>query len=79
MPTVSVDSRGRIYLPKKIRENSGKKFRVVKLESGIKLIPVNEDPIEGLKQAANHGEGVDIESISDEVEKEAKKELEEEF
>jgi len=79
MSTVDVDSRGRIYLPKDMREEHGDKFKIVQLESGIKLIPIDEDPIEGLKKAMNSGKDVDLEDLSDKVEEAAREELSEEF
>lgn len=74
MSTVDVDSRGRVYIPKKMREEHGEKFKIVELKSGIKLVPVDEDPVEGLKEAMNGAENVEIEDISGEVEEAARKE-----
>lgn len=79
MSTVDVDSRGRIYLPKDMREEHGDKFKIVQLESGIKLIPIDEDPVEGLRKAMNAGKDVDLEALSDKVEESAREELSEEF
>jgi len=79
MSTVDVDGRGRVYIPKEMRDRHGEKFKIVELDSGIKLIPVSEDPIKGLKEAMNSAEGVEIENLSDEVEEAAKEELKEEF
>jgi len=79
MSAVDVDSRGRIYIPKEMREKHGEKFKIVELESGIKLIPVADDPVECLKQAMNGAEDIDIDNLSEEVEEAAKQELKEEF
>lgn len=46
----TVDDRGRLYLPKELREQYGERFRVVRLHDGIKLIPVSGDPLEGLRR-----------------------------
>jgi bifunctional DNA-binding transcriptional regulator/antitoxin component of YhaV-PrlF toxin-antitoxin module len=47
----STDERGRIYLPKGVRERFGDKFRIVELPSHVALFPVDEDPLEGLRAA----------------------------
>lgn len=79
MSTVSVDSRGRIYIPKEMRENQGDRYKIVELDSGIKLIPLSEDPIEGLRDALDGAEDIDLENLSEDVDEAARKELEEEF
>lgn len=47
----STDERGRIYLPKDIRERFGEQYRIVELPSHVALFPVDEDPLEGLQAA----------------------------
>lgn len=47
----STDERGRIYLPKEIRERFGDHYRIVELPSHVALFPVDEDPLDGLKAA----------------------------
>ena len=79
MSTADVDSRGRIYLPKDMREKHGEKFKIVELESGIKLIPLDEDPIEGLKDATEGAEELKPREISEKVKEKASEEIEEEF
>ena len=49
MGKASLDSRGRLTLPKKIRERYGSHYRIVDLHDGIKLIPVDENPLEALR------------------------------
>jgi bifunctional DNA-binding transcriptional regulator/antitoxin component of YhaV-PrlF toxin-antitoxin module len=74
MSTVDVDSRGRVYLPKEIREKYGEEFKVVELESGVKLIPLDDDPIEGLKEAMEGAEDIDLGEISERAGEKAKEE-----
>lgn len=50
MSESTVDDRGRLYLPKDIREKYGDRYRIVRLKSGIKLIPVADDPLEALRE-----------------------------
>lgn len=47
----STDERGRIYLPKNIRERFGDQYRIVELPSHVALFPVDEDPLDGLRAA----------------------------
>lgn len=78
MSTVDVDSRGRIYIPKKMREEHGEKFKIVELDSGIKLVPIDDNPVEGLKDAMNGAEDVEIEDLGSKVGEAARKEAVEE-
>jgi bifunctional DNA-binding transcriptional regulator/antitoxin component of YhaV-PrlF toxin-antitoxin module len=75
----STDQRGRIYLPKDVRERFGDQYRIVELPNHVALFPVDEDPLEGLRAAVGDAfEGADAdelkanarESISHEVRKE---------
>jgi bifunctional DNA-binding transcriptional regulator/antitoxin component of YhaV-PrlF toxin-antitoxin module len=50
---VATDERGRITIPREARERYGDEYRLVELRSGIKLIPVPEDPLEALRSAAS--------------------------
>ena len=47
----STDERGRIYLPKDVRERFGTEYRVVELPNYVALFPVAEDPIEAVRDA----------------------------
>ncbi|GAB6878883.1 hypothetical protein JCM17823_11570 [Halorubrum gandharaense] len=76
----STDERGRIYLPKNVRERFGNRYRIVELPSHVALFPVDEDPIAGLRAAVGDAfgetEAVDLksdarEAISREVREEA--------
>jgi bifunctional DNA-binding transcriptional regulator/antitoxin component of YhaV-PrlF toxin-antitoxin module len=50
---VRTDERGRVTIPKEIRDRYGEKFRLVELDSGIKLVPIPDDPREALRAAAS--------------------------
>lgn len=76
MSTVTVDDRGRIYIPKDVREEYGQKYRLVKLKSGIKLIPLADDPVEGLREAVGGKlDDLELDEIDDVVEEEMRKEV----
>jgi bifunctional DNA-binding transcriptional regulator/antitoxin component of YhaV-PrlF toxin-antitoxin module len=53
MTKVATDERGRITIPRKARQRYGDEYRLVELRSGMKLIPVPEDPLEALRSAAS--------------------------
>ena len=50
---VRTDERGRVTIPKKVRDRYGDTFRLVELDSGIKLVPIPDDPLEELRAAAS--------------------------
>jgi bifunctional DNA-binding transcriptional regulator/antitoxin component of YhaV-PrlF toxin-antitoxin module len=60
----STDERGRIYLPKDVRERFGDRFRIVELPSHVALFPVDEDPVDGLRNAVGDAfEGMDADEL----------------
>lgn len=67
--TVEADDRGRIVIPHEIREKHGDRYRVVELQDRVELIPLDDDPIEGLRDAV--GDAFDGKSIA-EIKREAR-------
>jgi len=63
------DDRGRLYLSKNLRERHGERFHVVEYSDHIELIPIDDDPLEGLREAV--GDAFDDKSI-DELRDEAR-------
>ena len=51
MSEATLDSRGRLTLPKEIRERYGEHYHIVQLHDGIKLIPIEDDPLDALRAA----------------------------
>jgi len=47
----STDERGRLYLPKGVRDRFGDRYRIVELPSHVALVPVDDDPLAGLRAA----------------------------
>lgn len=78
----STDERGRIYLPKHVRDRYGDEYRIVELPSHVVLLPIDDDPIEGLREAVGDAfdditrEGMKDEALSN-AESEVAAELEE--
>lgn len=50
---VRTDDRGRVTIPKEVRDRYGERFRLVELHSGIKLVPIPEEPLQELRAAAS--------------------------
>ncbi|GAA0511030.1 AbrB/MazE/SpoVT family DNA-binding domain-containing protein [Halorubrum aquaticum] len=62
------DDRGRIYLPKELRDRHGERFRVVDLPSRIVLVPVDDDPIQAVRESAGPAfEGKSIDELRDDA------------
>ena len=49
MSEATLDDRGRLTLPKEIRERYGDHYHIVQLHDGIKLIPIEDDPLEAFR------------------------------
>ena len=62
MSETTLDSRGRLTLPKELRERYGDRYRIVQLHDGIKLIPGADDPLDALRQ-----EFAGVEKTADEL------------
>lgn len=53
MGEIETDSRGRVTIPKDIRERFGERYRLVELDDGVKLVPIPDDPVAALRGAAS--------------------------
>lgn len=81
-PTMSVetDSHGRLYLSAELREKYGEKYHVVKYEDRIELIPIEDDPLQAVREAAGDAfEGNSAEELREEALEQAKQEAEEDL
>ncbi|WP_435175341.1 AbrB/MazE/SpoVT family DNA-binding domain-containing protein [Halorussus sp. AFM4] len=67
MSDATLDDRGRLTLPKELRERYGDHYRIVELHDGIKLIPVADDSLDALRD-----EFRDVEKTSGELREEAR-------
>lgn len=69
-----VDDQGRLHLPKRIRDRYGDRFRIAELRSGIKLIPLDEDPVQGLRDAVPGIQGTSLRKLREEADEAARTE-----
>jgi len=71
-----IDDKGRIYLPKEIREKfNSKEFYIVDLPYGIVLIPKLRDPIKALEEEGKKLPNLDIKELKRIIREEAEKEV----
>jgi bifunctional DNA-binding transcriptional regulator/antitoxin component of YhaV-PrlF toxin-antitoxin module len=61
--TTEADDRGRIVIPSEIRKKYGDRYRIVELSDRVELIPLQEDPIAGLREAV--GDAFEEKSIAE--------------
>jgi len=69
MTDVTLDDRGRLTIPKKIRERFGERYQLVQLQDSVKLIPVDEEPL-----AALRAEFADVDASVEELQAAAREE-----
>jgi bifunctional DNA-binding transcriptional regulator/antitoxin component of YhaV-PrlF toxin-antitoxin module len=62
MADARLDDRGRLTLPKDVRERYGERYHIVELHDGIKLVPVDDDPLDALRE-----EFADVEATADDL------------
>ena len=68
MSNTTLDSRGRLTLPKELREQYGDQFYVVDVNDGVKLIPVADDPLAALRD-----EFADVDASVEELRRDARR------
>lgn len=67
MTDATVDDRGRLTLPKELRTRFGDRYHIVELHDGIKLIPLDSNPLAALRD-----EFADVEESAAELRAEAR-------
>lgn len=60
---VETDDRGRLYFEKALRERYGERFHVVTYRDRIELVPIDEDPLAGFREAV--GDAFDDRSLAE--------------
>lgn len=69
------DERGRIYLPKHIREKLGEEFYLVETKEGIHLIPIPANPVEDLERIGKSLPKKSVKELKEDILKQAVEEL----
>jgi bifunctional DNA-binding transcriptional regulator/antitoxin component of YhaV-PrlF toxin-antitoxin module len=73
--SIETDKDGRIYLPADLREKYGEKFHIVQYADRIELIPIADDPLQAVRDAAGEAfDGKSIDGLRDEGREEATRE-----
>lgn len=72
--STETDRQGRLYIPKEVREKYGERYHIVTYEDRIELIPVAEDPLAAVREAAGELRDASVEEIREDIEAEAKAE-----
>ena len=78
--SVETDSHGRLYLSSELRKKYGEKFHVVEYEDRLELIPIDEDPLQAVRDEIGDAlEGESIEELREGALQRAKQEAEEDL
>jgi hypothetical protein len=65
MTKVLLNEEGRIQLPEDVRDQYGEEYRIVQPPRYVALIPIDEDPLEGVHEAIGDTfQGVSREELS---------------
>lgn len=67
MSEATLDDRGRLTLPKDLRDRYGDRYYIVELHDSIKLVPIADDPLDALRD-----EFADVAKSADELREEGR-------
>ena len=70
--SAETDEQGRLYIPKELREKFGEKFQIVTYEDRIELLPVADDPLAAVRDAAGELAETPIAEIERDIDAQAK-------
>ena len=68
------DSQGRLYLPKDVRERYGERFHIVEYEDRIELMPIADDPLAAVREAAGELREASAADVRDAAQRSARRE-----
>jgi hypothetical protein len=75
--SVETDASGRLYLSAELRQKYGEKFHVVEYDDRIELIPIDEDPLQAVRdELGDVLEGESSEELKERALERAKQEAE---
>ncbi|WP_456395259.1 AbrB/MazE/SpoVT family DNA-binding domain-containing protein [Thermococcus sp.] len=70
-----MDSKGRLYIPRSMRERVGKEVYLVETPDGILIIPKPEDPLKELKEIGKSLPKVSLDELKRGILKQALEDL----
>jgi hypothetical protein len=78
--TIQTDSQGRLYLSSDLRKQYGERFHVVEYEDRLELIPIDEDPLQSVRDELGDAlKGESIKELRERALQQAKQEAEEDL
>lgn len=78
--TIQTDSQGRLYLSSDLRKQYGERFHVVEYEDRLELIPIDDDPLQAVRDEFGGAlEGESTEELREQALQRAKQEAEEDL
>lgn len=69
--SAETDGHGRLYIPKAVRERYGDRYHIVTYEDRIELVPVADDPLAAVREAAGELREASVEEIQSDIDAEA--------
>ncbi|WP_256288224.1 AbrB/MazE/SpoVT family DNA-binding domain-containing protein [Halobellus inordinatus] len=61
--SIETDSHGRLYLSSELRKKYGERFHVVEYQDRLELIPIEEDPLEAVRDEI--GDSLEDKSVAE--------------
>lgn len=78
--SIETDSHGRLYLPAELRQKYGEKFHVVEYADRLELIPIDEDPLQAVRDEIGDAlDGTSREELRERALERAKQDAEEDL
>ena len=78
--TIQTDSQGRLYLSSDLRKQYGERFHVVEYEDRLELIPIDDDPLQAVRDELGGAlEGESTDELREQALQRAKQEAEEDL
>lgn len=78
--SIETDSHGRLYLSAELRQQYGERFHVVEYENRLELVPIDEDPLQAVRDEIGDAlEDTSRAQLQEEALERAKQETEEDL
>ena len=70
-----IDSKGRLYIPKRMRKGLGREVYLVRVDNRIIIIPKPRDPLKTLEKLGDKIPEVSLEELKREIMRQAEEEV----